>query len=134
TIGDSLTLRFLTPVLFETSGRLRVQFSFSDFFSFLSRRLRLLVREYGSGESSFDDKHLRQLAGNIEVYSRQMWVHESMRFSDSRGSKVDQTGLLGEITFSGASLKELLPLLVAGEFLHVGSDTAFGFGRYEIAP
>ena len=39
---------------------------------------------------------------------------------------------MGEIVYAGPSLRELLPLVVAGEFLHVGSGTAFGLGNYRI--
>lgn len=37
--------------------------------------------------------------------------------------------LVGEVVYAGAALKELWPLLVAGEIVHLGPSTSFGMGR-----
>jgi CRISPR/Cas system endoribonuclease Cas6 (RAMP superfamily) len=54
------------------------------------------------------------------------------RYSNRRGGKLELDGFMGDVTFAGPAIQELLPLLVAGEFLNVGSGTAFGLGRYRI--
>lgn len=40
-------------------------------------------------------------------------------------------GGIGEMLLSGIPEK-LLPILLAGEILHIGKNTSFGFGRYHI--
>lgn len=42
-------------------------------------------------------------------------------------------GFIGEIEYKGEAITEFLPLIVAGEILHVGTGTSFGLGKYEIA-
>ena len=40
-------------------------------------------------------------------------------------------GFLGRISFKG-DLEEFLPVIKAGEYLHVGKACTFGLGKYEI--
>ena len=42
-------------------------------------------------------------------------------------------GFAGEIEYEGDGIDEFLPLIAAGELLHMGSNTSFGLGMYEIA-
>ena len=42
-------------------------------------------------------------------------------------------GFEGEITFEGA-LEPFMPLIKAGEVLHVEKGTGFGLGQYEVTP
>lgn len=41
-------------------------------------------------------------------------------------------GMVGRVSFAGDQLEKFLPLLIAGELLHIGNGTGFGLGRYEI--
>jgi hypothetical protein len=38
------------------------------------------------------------------------------------------------VEYGGEAIEEFLPLVAAGEILHVGAGTSFGLGRYEIVP
>lgn len=40
-------------------------------------------------------------------------------------------GFVGEIEYEGEAIQEFLPLIAAGELMHVESNTTFGLGRYE---
>lgn len=40
-------------------------------------------------------------------------------------------GFVGEIIFEG-EIEPFMPLLKAGEILHVGKGTSFGLGKYRI--
>ncbi len=40
-------------------------------------------------------------------------------------------GFIGDITFEGNS-EPFMPLIKAGEVLHVGKGTGFGLGKYEV--
>jgi CRISPR/Cas system endoribonuclease Cas6 (RAMP superfamily) len=42
-------------------------------------------------------------------------------------------GFTGEAEYAGEGLQEFLPLLAAGELLHVGTGTTFGLGCYALA-
>ncbi len=59
------------------------------------------------------------------------WVPQS-RFSTRQEQKVPLDGFVGWVTYEGAGLPALLPLLRLGEVLHVGKGTVFGLGEYRI--
>jgi hypothetical protein len=53
------------------------------------------------------------------------------RYSNRQHDKLKLGDFIGEIAYEGAGLAEFLPLLRAGELLHIGGSTSFGLGRYE---
>jgi CRISPR/Cas system endoribonuclease Cas6 (RAMP superfamily) len=42
-------------------------------------------------------------------------------------------GFTGEIEYAGGAIEEFMPLVIAGEMLHVGAGTSFGLGKYDVA-
>ena len=53
------------------------------------------------------------------------------RYSSTQDSKVKLRGMVGEVRFEDIS-GEYLPYVLAGELLHIGKNTSFGFGRYTV--
>ena len=53
------------------------------------------------------------------------------RFSNRKGNLMYLKGIQGEIEIAEAS-EEWQMLLLAGEVLHIGKNTSFGFGKYQI--
>ena len=49
--------------------------------------------------------------------------------SGRQGKKVPMQAVRGEITYSG-NIRHWLQLLNIGQYLHVGKNTTFGFGKY----
>lgn len=41
-------------------------------------------------------------------------------------------GFVGEIKYQSPAIAEFLPLLLAGEILHIGGSTSFGLGKYQV--
>jgi hypothetical protein len=130
--ADRVTLRLLTPLRVREQGAVQEILSCLRLINNLSRRLALLNGAYGLAPHAFDYKALLAQAAAVSTERADLWRHEFERLSNRQHRKISQDGLLGEITFHGDALKELLPLLVAGEFLQVGSGTPFGLGRYRI--
>jgi CRISPR/Cas system endoribonuclease Cas6 (RAMP superfamily) len=56
----------------------------------------------------------------------------SSKWQRSTSKKMKLGGFVGEVGFEGEGLPEFLPLVPAGEILHVGTGTSFGLGRYRI--
>ena len=54
------------------------------------------------------------------------------RYSNRQHGKLKLGGFVSEIAYEAAGLAEFLPLLRAGELLHIGGSTSFGLGRYEL--
>ena len=51
------------------------------------------------------------------------------RFSNRKESAMFLKGIVGEIDLADIS-DEMLELLLAGELIHIGKNTSFGFGRF----
>jgi len=54
------------------------------------------------------------------------------RYSNRQQTSMRLGGFVGEIEYRGEAIKDYLPLIAAGELLHVGAGTSFGLGKYEI--
>lgn len=131
-IGNEATLRFLTPTRLRIKGEVVENPSFAQLISSLSLRLAMVAQTYGTGSLSDDHKALIDRARDVSTSNSTLRLMALDRFSSRRKTKLAIDGFMGDVTFSGAAIQELLPLIVAGEFLHVGSGTAFGMGRYVI--
>lgn len=129
--AERLTLRLLTPLRVREQGDMQETLNCSRLINNLSRRFALLNDTFGIAPQSFDYKALLAQAAHVRTERADLWRHGFERLSNRQHKKIAQDGMLGEITLHGDALKELLPLLVAGEFLHVGSGTPFGLGRYK---
>lgn len=129
-----ITLTFHTPLLLEERGRIQVeppQFGF--LFENLVRRITLLQLLHGSG--MVDDngaEALLELANGIEIKHTDLHWQSMHRISNRQQARIKIGGLLGSITFSG-DLTPFVPCLQAGEIIHVGKSTTFGFGRYRLS-
>ena len=51
------------------------------------------------------------------------------RFSARQKRKIPMNGFKGTLAFFG-DYGSLLPLLKVGEYIHLGKDTVFGYGKY----
>ncbi len=53
------------------------------------------------------------------------------RYSSTQDQKIQMRGILGKVKVGEIS-KEMLEYLLAGEILHIGKNSSFGFGRYTV--
>jgi hypothetical protein len=131
-VRDEVTLRFLTPTRMRLKGRVIENPSFAQLVSSLSLRLSMLAETFADAPLSYDYKSMIELAQDVTTRSSTLRLMALDRYSNRRGGKLELDGFMGDVMFGGPAIQELLPLLVAGEFLNVGSGTAFGLGRYVI--
>lgn len=127
---DTLTLLFITPTWVEIKKESLKSINCEQLVKRLSWRIARLFELYGDAPLIYDHKALIAQAATVETTSEHLWTHHFERYSNRRHDKTPMQGFLGEITYRGAPLKELLPLIIAGEFLQLGKETAFGLGRY----
>lgn len=130
--NGELTLSFITPTRIRVNGEVTENLTLAMLVSSLSLRFSMLAQIHGESPISYDYKAMAELARGVKTRSTGLRLMALDRFSNRRGGKLKLDGFTGDICFSGPSVKELLPLIVAGEFLNVGSSTAFGLGRYSI--
>jgi hypothetical protein len=131
-IRNEVTLRFLTPTRMRLKGRVIENPSFAQLVSSLSLRLSMLAETFADAPLSYDYKSMIERAHEVTTRDSSLRLMALDRYSNRHGEKLELDGFMGDVTFAGPAIQELLPLLVAGEFLHVGSGTAFGLGRYTI--
>jgi CRISPR-associated endoribonuclease Cas6 len=135
---DSITLRFLTPTRIKynpTNEKGKSRVVRTPEFHHIIRRLRdridALSRAYCGRALDIDFGGIAERAMNIRTRSVGLKWLEIKRKSRTQRTTHDQSGFVGSITFEG-DLKEFLPLLILGEYVHVGDDAVFGNGWYRI--
>jgi CRISPR/Cas system endoribonuclease Cas6 (RAMP superfamily) len=92
----------------------------------------MIAQTHGPAALRYDYKALLRRAEEVCTARSTLNLLSLERRSNRQDRKLDIDGFTGEISFSVENDYEFLPLLLAGEFLHVGSGTAFGLGRYEV--
>jgi len=127
-----LTLSFITPTRIIFQKHLTMDLEFHILIRVLLRRLSLLVCFHmGIDPSGWDFKGLIERAGKVSVVKRNLKWIDWERYSNRQETKMKMGGFVGDVEFEG-ELGEFLPLIRAGEALHVGKGTGMGLGRYEI--
>ena len=87
---------------------------------------------HGNGKpAEFDFKGIIEQAKEVRTVQRNLRWYGWERYSARQEQHINMGGFVGEITFEG-DLWPFMPLIKAGEVLHVGKGTAFGLGRYEV--
>lgn len=135
-----LTFKFTTPTRIMTSHgngsrhlmRLREADDFWTFVESLHHRLFALSSLHCGAESADYREHKLPLHSHpVSLVESSIRWHDWERRSNRQGTIMKLGGFVGEATFEG-EFAALLPLLRIGEHLHVGKNTSFGLGKYEL--
>jgi len=128
----TLALNFLTPTRIYHGDHLLHGLEFHVLVRQLLRRISMLAYFHCDIDTAgWDFKGCIDRAGQVAVRNSRLSWHAWQRYSARQDSKIDMDGFVGEIAYGG-DVTPFLPLLRAGETLHVGKGTTFGLGRYEI--
>jgi CRISPR-associated endoribonuclease Cas6 len=130
--ASSLTLNFLTPTRIAYNGKLTLEMEFHTIARSLLRRISLLSYFHGNhnGGPAFNFKEIIEKATTVRTIDRKLRWYDWERYSGRQEKRINMGGFVGEISFEG-DLGPFMPLIKAGEVLHVGKGTVFGLGRYE---
>lgn len=129
-ISDSIELEFLTPTSIKVDGKWTSHLTFEHLIRNLLRRIRFLSYFHCGEDLDIDAHALLKAAHNIRHHSNLRWLRKD-RYSYRAEKSIPMGGFIGKICFEG-DLKQFLPLICLGEYLHIGHHTAFGFGQYRI--
>ncbi|MDP3830567.1 MAG: CRISPR system precrRNA processing endoribonuclease RAMP protein Cas6, partial [Ignavibacteriaceae bacterium] len=129
--GKQIKLNFITPAEIKLSNN-QSRLLMNDnrdipyFFVALYKRLTILQSIYCTG------------IFNEEVYSIIFNAAKEIEMDSRNIEKINMKisgkqliGFKGELLFYG-NILEFLPMLRLGEYLHIGTETVYGFGNYEI--
>jgi len=128
---DALTLQFVTPLRIQKQGTiLSREMTARDFLSALVRRYFLLLEFHGQNYHAPDFPQLLALAQAIDFQKDFSWC-DWQRYSNRQQQAMSLGGVLGRVVLHG-DLSAFLQMLQAGQWLHIGKETTFGMGRYQI--
>lgn len=119
-------IRFKTPVTLKYQGKFQQNLSVEAVLPAVFRRIYIMDCFEGlkCGKLEWSDR----LPEVLEEDSHLVTVY---RYSSTQDQKMPLRGIKGEMKLSEVP-EELLIVLLAGEVLHIGKNTSFGFGRYHI--
>ncbi len=130
--NSQLKLRFQTPTRIRIEGHLQAGMSFQLLVRNLLRRVSLLIAVHSKSILQLNYRELIEKAASVTIVSSRLQWDDWERYSNRQKTKMNLGGFVGEIVYQGEAIKEYLPLLVAGEILHVGAGTSFGLGKLEM--
>lgn len=127
-----LTINFKTPTRISYNQHLAINLEFHVLIRQLLRRLSLLSYFHcGIDKTEWDFKAMIKMAEDVKVHKQALKWYDWERYSARQNTRMKLGGFVGKITFKG-DINPFMPLIKAGEILHVGKGTSFGLGKYEI--
>ena len=124
---------FHTPAEFRIKKKLITEFDPVVIFNSIARRIYVLnlfegndINMISVGYDGKDDSiDVPEMSGQLA------WVEKNWRYSTRTKMEYPMLGIKGYIDFA-ALTEDQYALLLAGELIHIGKDTRFGYGRYTI--
>jgi hypothetical protein len=126
-----LTVRFLTPTHLKANGTVVTRPDFHHLIKRLRDRINALAHFYCGDALEVDFKAFGERAESIRAVSCRIRWEDRDRRSWRTGQSHDMGGFVGEVTYEG-DLQEFLPLLILGQYTHVGKYAVWGNGQYEV--
>jgi hypothetical protein len=129
---DRVTMDLLTPTRLTDDGQLTCSPGLEVFVRSLAQRALAMLHFHGGLDLDLDIEGLTAAARDSRVVSSDLRLVRLQRWSSRQRSRVPLDGMVGTIRFEGEPVRDLWPLLLAGEVLRVGKGTVFGLGRYKV--
>lgn len=122
------TMHFRTPLTLKYHNEFIQEFQMEPIIRAVRRRIYMLdCFENIDGEAYY------QKEPDIpEQLEQRAFPYSVKRVSFRKNQKIILKGIRGQLIFNGISDEELA-LLLAGELIHIGKNTSFGFGKYSIS-
>lgn len=133
-VGQEVTLRFKTPLRLQCQGRLvgKRELNARTLLVGLARRYQMLADIHlGARAPQQDFKAIDDSARALTLDCSAMQWFDWGRFSNRQQKEMMLGGLVGDISLRG-DLRPFEDLLHLGQWFHVGKETTFGLGHYEL--
>jgi len=131
-LSSNLTLHFLTPTRINYKERLTKDLQFHILIRTLLQRIFLLNYFHGDKNWRPDFTTIIKRSKDIKIEREDLVWYDWERYSSRRGTRMKMGGFVGEITYTGNGLRDFLPYILLGTYIHVGKGTTFGLGKYEV--
>lgn len=123
----TISLRFHTPLSVKYQGKELTDFHGEGIWNALRRRLYMLA----CFENLDADEFYQVMVEPPVSVSSDVRFQTVYRYSFRKETKMKLKGICGTVWLQDIDYPKLL-LFLAGELIHVGKNTSFGFGRYYI--
>lgn len=133
--GEQLTLRFHTPLRLQYRNKPagKQQLDARSLLMALARRHQLLLDLYhGKQTLRWDFPALNLQAEAITLDGGQLQWVDWERYSSRQRQTMKLGGLIGPVRLRG-NLAPFSELLHLGQWLHIGKETVFGLGGYQLS-
>ena len=118
---------FHTPLALRIQGVNQTSYDIGQILTAIARRLYML--------DCCEGVETEQIEITEEEYpgvmDKKEWIEEMPRYSNRKSEKMLLKGIRGELVLDEVT-PDILAILITGELIHIGKNTSFGFGRYEI--
>jgi len=130
--GNKLRLHFTTPTRLKFEESYQGTPEFHILMRALLRRLSSLAVFHCGVKLDVDYKNIIAKAQKIRLIDNHTrWV-DWERYSSRQRCSMKFGGIIGEAEYEGDNISLFLPYIIFGEFIHLGKNTTFGLGRYEV--
>jgi len=122
---------FKTPTRIRFNGDLAYGVEFHQLIRSLLHRISSLAYFHCGEDTELDFDDLIAQAETVTTKHKYLHWLDFSRYSSRKKQELKIGGFVGRMDYEG-DLAPFLPLLILGEYLHVGTATTFGLGRYEL--
>ena len=129
--GKNVLLAFRSPLTLKYRGIYQNSLEPLPLLAAAERRLYILNCYEGKKEGE-NFRRIDVESHLPEKLDERVHLERVKRYSSTQNAKVVFTGIRGSCLLSGAD-RTALALLAAGELVHIGKNTSFGFGRYRLS-
>jgi len=128
---SQIQVNFTTPVRLVDEGVHPTVPEFHVFFRQIMRRISALAYFHHDRRLEADYAGLAARSRQISLSANKTYWQELERYSRRQDRRISMGGLVGTATYQG-NLTEFMPWLALGEQVHVGKNTVFGLGKYNL--
>lgn len=126
--AENLRMIFKTPLTLKYQGEFIKSYNIEAITKAIQRRIYMLDCFENIADEDFSNKTY-ELPDIINQEARDISVR---RYSNRQKSGMYLSGIKGYLEISKIADEELLDMYLAGEIIHIGKNTSFGFGKYYI--
>ena len=132
---DTLELKFLSPIALKKKGTILENPTIEELLKAAERRIYIM--NCFEGIPMEEPKGIEERLGGLKTLACEYHPTVIPRYSFRKDTKIYLKGSYGTLVVSMKDCEDgdrewILRTLLAGEVLHVGSNTSFGFGRYRV--
>lgn len=127
--SQEISINILTQLRVKYEGKLTDRLEFHILIRNILRRASYLSYFHCGGTMEKFPPEILSSAEKIAIKHNDSRWREWQRYSTRQKTDMNFGGVVGRITYMG-ELEQFIPLLLLGEYIHVGKNASFGLGKY----